>query len=120
MKQELEQVINICIHVLNGNNSDSQQIDRKDKFVLETIQKIAKLPYQGRNLGIGGFGYRNYRSSFEDMVKRFEDEEIFCSLDWLDAILVLYDFANYTEFQMLESAKKIVNDNILSYCLTGR
>jgi len=113
MKQELEQAINICIHALNGKKSDRLQIVRKDKFVLETIRKIAKLPYQGRNLGIGGFGYRNNRSSFEDMVKHLEEEKISCSLDWLDAILILYEFANYTEYQMLESAKMIVNDNII-------
>ena len=110
MKQEVEQAINFCIDALNGKNSDSQQVEEKDKFVLETIQKIAKLPYQGRNLGIGGF---EYRDSFEDMVKHFECYNLSYSLAWKNAILVLYDFANYTEIQMLESAMRIVNDNII-------
>ena len=113
MKQELEQAINFCIDALNGENSDSQYVDGKDKFVLEIMQKIAKLPYQGRNLGIGDFGYGDYRDSFESMVKRFEKKNLSYALAWKDAILVLYDFANYTEIQMLESAKKIVNADII-------
>lgn len=115
MKQEIEQSILFCIEALNNNNrpNGSQEVKGNDKFVLSTLHKISKLPYQGRNLGIRSFGYGDYRSSFEDMLKRFDKESITYSLSWLDALLVLLDFANYNETQILDFAKKIVNDDII-------
>ena len=111
MKQEIEQAIFFCIEALNNRTEDSgQEVEGNDKYVIETIRKISELPYQGRNLGIGDFGYKEHRRRFED---RPIGKRITFSLDWLNAILVLFDFANYNEQQILESAEKIVNDNII-------
>ena len=113
MKHEIKQAINFCIDALNNRTVGSQEVEGNDKYVLETLHEISRLPYQGRNLGIGNYGYGNCRSDFESMLKRCGEERITYSLDWLDALLTLFDFANYDETQMLESAKKIVNDNIM-------
>ncbi|NDV65201.1 hypothetical protein [Bacteroides sp. 224] len=116
MKQELEQSILFCIEALNNNNraNGSQKVEGNDKFVLSTLRKISKLPYQGRNLGIGDLGYKDGdRHSFEDMLRDCPKKSITYSLDWLDALLVLLDFANYDEIQILDFAKRIVNDDII-------
>lgn len=115
LREEIRQAINICIEALNNNNKNkgTQEVEGNDIYVLETLHKIAKLPYSGRNLGIGTYGYKNYRSDFESMLKRFKKERITYSLSWRDALLTLFDFANYDEMQMFEFAKKIVNDNII-------
>jgi len=112
MKQELEQAINYCIEALNNYVVGSQMVEGNSEYVLATLSKIKQLPYQGRNLGIEDFGYTDYRSTFEDMLKRFKTESITSSLDWEDALLILFDFANYDEHTMLAFAQKIVNDNI--------
>ncbi|MCS4229243.1 hypothetical protein [Sphingobacterium sp. BIGb0165] len=64
MKQELEESINFCIEALNNKNKGNQEVNRNDKFVLETLNKTLELSYQGRNLGIGDYGFENYRNTF--------------------------------------------------------
>ena len=113
MKQELEQSINHCIEALNNKSNESQVVNAKDKFVLETLRKTSELNYEGRNLGIGDYGFEDYRNTFADMSKRFGDVSINHSLSWKNALLTLFDFTNYDENTMLEFAKKIVNDNIM-------
>jgi hypothetical protein len=113
MKEELEQAINFCIESLNNKIEGSQEINGNSKFVLETLHKAFNIPYKGRSLGIGDFGYENYRSNFDDMTRHFGKESITDSLSWKSALLSLFDFANYDENTMLEFAKKIVNDNII-------
>lgn len=113
MKQQIEQAINFCIEALNNKNKGSQEVNGNDKFVLETLNKTLELPYEGRNLGIGDYGFEDYRNTCADMSKRFGDVSITYSLSWKNALLTLFDFANYNENIMLEFAEKIVNDNIM-------
>ncbi|SHE54977.1 hypothetical protein [Pedobacter caeni] len=115
MKHEIERAIDLCIEALNNRNGEaSQTVEGDGVKVLETIHKIAQTPYQGRGLGIGDFGYQSYRSSWEDIYKRFEGKKnISYSLDWKTAVLWLYDSANYSEAKILTSAQKIVNDDII-------
>jgi len=114
MEKELEQAINYCIEALNNRTDESrQEVEGNSDYVNATLQKIKQLPYQGRNLGIGDNHYDGKRNSFEDMINRFGEEKITYSLEWKDALLVLFDFANYDETKMLGFAKKIVNDNII-------
>lgn len=108
MKQELEQAINYCIAALNNHIAGSQEVEGNSEYVLATLNKIKPLLYQGRNLGIG-----DYRTPFEDMLQRFEKKSITYSLGWKDALLVLFDFANYDEHTMLAFAQKIVNNDIM-------
>lgn len=113
MEQELEESINFCIEALNNKNKGSQDVNGNDKFVLETLNKTLELSYKGRNLGIGDYGFEDYRNTFVAMSKRFGNVGITNSLSWKNALLTLFDFANYDENTMLEFAKKIVNDNIM-------
>ena len=113
MKQQIEQAINFCIEALNNKNERSQEVKGNSEYVLATLNEIKKLPYEGRNLGIGDFGYEDYRSSFDVTSKWFGQQPITHSLSWKNALLTLFDFANYDEFTMLEFAKNIVNDNII-------
>ncbi len=64
MKQELEEFINFCIEALNNKNKGNQEINGNDKFVLETLNKTLELSYEGRNLGIGDYGFEDYRNTF--------------------------------------------------------
>lgn len=108
MEKELDQAINFCIAALNNKVKGSQEVEGNSDYVLATLQKIAKMPYQGRNIGIG-----DYRTSFEQMMKQCLRSKLSFSLDWLHVILVLFDFTNYDETKMLALAEKIVNDNII-------
>mgnify|MGYP003574857767 CR=1 FL=1 len=113
MENKIEKAILFCIEALNNRERGSQEVKGNSEFVLATLKNIMQLPYHGRNLGIGAFGYADYRSSFESMKPRFEKGNITHSLAWLNALLVLFDFANYDEDKMLQFAEKIVNDNIM-------
>lgn len=113
MKQKLEQAINFCIEALNNKIEGSQETKGNSEYVLAVLNDIKKLPYQGRSLGIEDFGHEDYRSSFEDASKQFGEQPITYSLSWKNALLTLFDFANYDEAKMLEFAKKIVNNNII-------
>lgn len=113
MKQQIEQAINFCIEALNNKIERSQEVIGNSEYVLATLNAIKKLPYQGRNLGIGDFGYEDYRSNFEVTSNWFGQQTITHSLSWKSALLTLFDFANYDEFTMLKFAQKIENDNII-------
>ena len=113
MDNKIEKAILFCIEAFNNRERGSREVKVNSEFVLATLKEIMQLPYQGRNLGFGAFGYADYRSSFESMKLRFEKDSITHSLGWLDALLVLFDFANYDEETMLQFAEKIVNDNIM-------
>lgn len=112
MKHEIEEAIGLCIDALNNHIPGGQKVEGNDQRVLEIIHKSAELPYAGRGLGVGDRGYRGFRNTSQDYYKRM-DSELSCSLYWLDAILYLYDFANYDEDEILKSAGKIVNDDII-------
>jgi|GEM_PF-2541905 len=114
MEKELDKAINFCIEALNNRTDETrQEVEGNSDYVNATLQKIKQMPYHGRNLGIGDNHYDGFRNSFQDIINRFETKKITYSLDWKDALLVLFDFANYDEAKMLEFAKKIVNDNII-------
>ncbi|RZL44539.1 MAG: hypothetical protein EOP00_19680 [Pedobacter sp.] len=113
MRQQIDQAINFCIEALNNKIEGSQEANGNSEYVLAVLNDIKKLPYQGRNLGIGDFGYDDYRSRFEDTSKQFGERPITYSLSWKNALLTLFDFANYNEPKMLEFAQKIVNDDII-------
>jgi hypothetical protein len=113
MKRQIDQAINFCIEALNNKTERSQEVKGSSEYVTAVLNEIKKLPYQGRKLGIGDFGYEDYRSSFEDTSKWFGKQTITYSLSWKSALLILFDFANYDELKMLEFAEKIVNDNII-------
>jgi hypothetical protein len=107
---ELQHAIDLCIDALNNKKEDSQEVVGNDKYILKIVKSIAKFPYKGRNLGIGLFNY-NHRDTFQDVLERCTNNENDShSFKWLDVILLLYDFANYDDNQILESAQKI-NDN---------
>ncbi|MCQ4140627.1 hypothetical protein [Chryseobacterium sp. EO14] len=115
MTNEIEQAINFCIEALNNKIEQSQEVKGNSEYVLATLNEIKKLPYEGRNLGIGDFSCSDYggRGSFVDIIQRFGTSAITFSLSWLDALLLLFDFANYDEEEMLVFAQKIVNDDII-------
>lgn len=113
MRKKLDQAIDFCIKALNNRCKGSDQVGGNRKFVLETLHKTFELPYEGRNLGIGDFGYSLYRSSIDAMHNRFAKDSLDHSLSWLDALLTLFDLANYDEAEMLVFAKKIVNNDII-------
>lgn len=115
LKKELDESINYCIEALNdGKNEDSQaQLSSK---VWDTISKFKILPYQGRNLGIADLNFNGDRSTFAEYLERINNPLSHC-LDWLKAILVLYDFANYNEQEILESAQKVNDDIIFNHIM---
>ena len=125
MKQEIEKAINLCIEALNNGKDSSQEVEGDDATVLAIIKKMGGLPYKGTGLGIGSFGYGDYRASQEDMYGMFKDRKtITYALGWEDAILLLYDFGNYTEDGILQSAQGIIKDNIIfnhiiKHCITN-
>ncbi|MCJ8154703.1 hypothetical protein MKJ01_13105 [Chryseobacterium sp. SSA4.19] len=114
MKKEIDKAIDFCIDALSTPNDNRQEALGNDAEVLDVIKKIADIPYKGRGLGIGALGYKGYRSSWKDIYERFEGKkEITHPLDWCTAALLLYDFADYTEEEILNSAQKITYDDII-------
>lgn len=114
MKKDTDKAIDLCIEALNTPADNAQEVLGNDTEVLKVIKKIADVPYEGRGLGIGSFGYQGYRSSWKDIYTRFESKkQITSRLDWYTAVLLLYDFADYTEEEMLSSAQKITHDPII-------
>ncbi|WP_157986707.1 hypothetical protein [Chitinophaga alhagiae] len=106
--QKAHDAIVLCIKALNSE-AHVQDIDKK---VLETVHELMKLPYEGRGLGIGAFGYKDYRSNWEDFSKRI-GTSITDPLSWLNVMLLLYDLSNFDEQEMLESAQRITGDDII-------
>ena len=104
--------IDLCIQAINNSG------DGLDSEVLEAIRSIAELPYKGTGLGIGREGYRGYRSSYEDLLKRFiERKTIDSSLGWESALLLLYEADGFSEQEILSSAKNIEDDIIYNHIL---
>jgi len=113
MKAEIDNAINICIDAINKHDSNHKE---QDVHVLKLLNDIANVPYNGRALGIGAFSYKGYRSSWQSISKRFEGQEhIGHSLDWESAVLLLYDFADYNEDEILSSANNMTNNIIYNH-----
>jgi hypothetical protein len=112
MKKDVTAPINLCVQAINNSGTGS------DQEVLETIRELAKQPYSGRGLGIGTEGYRGYRSSQEDFLTHFPTRKtIIGILNWEKALLFFYDFADYTEPEILSSAESIQDDIIFNHVL---
>lgn len=112
MSAIVQHSINLCIQAINNSG------DGLDTEVLDAIRSIAELPYKGTGLGIGREGYRGYRSSYEDILKRFiEKKTINHSLNWESALLLLYDADGFSESEILSSAKNIEDDIIYNHIL---
>ena len=112
MSAIVQHSINLCIQAINNSG------DGLDTEVLDAISSIAELPYKGTGLGIGREGYRGYRSSYEDILKRFiEKKTINHSLNWESALLLLYDADGFSESEILSSAKNIEDDIIYNHIL---
>ncbi|RZJ82805.1 MAG: hypothetical protein EOO20_23945, partial [Chryseobacterium sp.] len=112
MKETIEQAINFCIQALNHDGVGS------DQEVLSIIRSLENLPYQGTGLGIGTGGYRGCRSSHQDLLKRFVNRKtITGSLSWEDALLLLYDAANFDEKSILSTARSVKDDIIFNHIL---
>ncbi|SHL99155.1 hypothetical protein [Flavobacterium chilense] len=90
---QINKAIDCCIEALNNPIEGTQKSVGDDALVIETIHKASAPPYTGRGSSIVN--------------------TITYTLQWLSAIIWLYDFANYTEDEMLESAQKIVNADII-------
>lgn len=117
MKKEVEQAIQYCIDALALSKEENEKEQTYSDLVQNTLQKIAMLPYQGRNLGIGDFCRTDYRSSFHDMMPRLLDKPLNHSLTWKNALLTLFDYGNYTEDNMLQLAKGIQDNIIFNHVL---
>lgn len=113
IEHEIDQAINYCIAAIDGGYNENYETLGNDRFVLASIKKMTKLPYKGRNLGIGEIYDQGNRSTYEDYKKIAGIDRITDRLSWLKAVLFLYDWVNYAESEILESAKKINNDHIL-------
>ncbi len=112
MRETIEQAINFCIEALNHDGVGS------DQEVLSIIRSLENLPYQGTGLGIGTGGYRGYRSSYEDLLKRFINRKtITGSLSWEDALLLLYDAANFDEKSIFSTSCSVKDDIIFNHIL---
>lgn len=111
----LDLAIEYCIDALNDTNI----CDQKEQFILNTIEKLKALPYKGRNLGIKTFFIYGERSNFSEYINRINKGDLpNHSLGILNIILTLYDFANYTEYNILTSAQKIrTNDFIFNHIM---
>ncbi|MGD1840023.1 MAG: hypothetical protein ACFB0B_03880 [Thermonemataceae bacterium] len=109
-KEEIRQGIRLCVESLNQED----QRESHGKIVATIIGKLFEQPYQGRGLGIGGFGYRDFRSDWESKRIYYQGKETIRKhrLDWLDAFLVLVDAYNSPEEEILSFAKEI-EDNIM-------
>lgn len=114
MKIDIEEAIILCMQALNNNKKGTQNVEADYEKVLTILHCIANMKYQGRDLGIGAFGHKDYRSSWNDIYRRFEHKkEIKSSLDWLSVSLLFFDFANFREEEILECAQSIVNAPIM-------
>ncbi|TCC99675.1 hypothetical protein [Pedobacter hiemivivus] len=112
MSAIIQHSVKLCIQAINNSG------DGLDAEVLDAIRSIAELPYKGAGLGIGRGGYRGYRSSYEDLLKRFiERKTINNSLGWESALLLLYDADGFSESEILSSAKSIEDDIIFNHIL---
>lgn len=112
MNEAITHSIDLCILAINNSGIGS------DQKVLETIRGLANQQYSGRGLGIGKEGYRGYRASHEDFLKHFPTRKtIEGALNWETALLFLYDFADYTESEILSSAVSITDDIIFNHVL---
>ncbi|RWW91784.1 hypothetical protein [Flavobacterium cerinum] len=112
MSAIIQHSVKLCIQAINNSG------DGLDAEVLDAIRSIAELPYKGTGLGIGRGGYRGYKPSYEDLLKRFiERKTINSSLDWESALLLLYDAGGFSESEILSSAKSIEDDIIFNHIL---
>ena len=112
MNELITQSIHECIEAINHNGQGS------DQKVLEIIRSIQPLPYTGAGFGIGTEGYRGYRSSYQELFKRYaQRKSITDKLSWETALLLFYDLANYNEEEILASAQKIQDDIIFNHIL---
>lgn len=112
MKKDIAHSINLCVQAINNSGVGS------DQEILEKIRELVNQPYSGRGLGIGTEGYRGYRSSQEDFFKHFPARKTIAGiLNWEKALLFFYDFANYTESEILSSAERIEDDIIFNHVL---
>jgi hypothetical protein len=114
MNAEIGKSIEICIDGIDGKAGEEG-----DLFVLKTLERLDKEPYRGRRLGIGGTGANEYRASWADMIKRFVGwkERISGQLDWEDALLMLFDWANLDEDAIFGYAQKIEDAIIYNHVL---
>lgn len=107
MKEIIERSIKLCIDSINYSSEGS------DLEVLENIRTLAYLSCERADLGIGSEGYRGYRPSFQELIKRFTHRKrINDNLDWEKALLLFYHAANFSEEEIKSSAKNI-NENII-------
>jgi hypothetical protein len=112
MKKVICHSIIQCIQAINNSGIGS------DQEVLQTIGNLANLQYTGRGLGIGTEGYKGYRFSSEDFLKHnLSRKTIEGVLNWETTLLFLYDFANYSESEILYSAEAIKDAIIFNHVL---
>ncbi len=113
MKNEIEKGISICVQALNDLKNKNKQSNHEGQYVLDLVKQLAQKPYQGKGLGIGDYGYRDYRTSWEGMLYIYEDyTTINHSLSWKDMFLLLCDAANYSEKDILNFIQQL-DDNII-------
>ena len=107
MNSAIKEAIHLVIKALNsGNNED-------DVDVLNVLKRLYEQPYEGKGLGIGTFHYRGFRNSLHNLKLQTENlKAIDHKLTWESVLLILFDFGNYNEPEILELALK-VNDAII-------
>jgi hypothetical protein len=107
MESNIREAIHLSINALNSGNYED------DVIVLNELKRMYEQPYEGRDLGIGTLRYRGFRNSWHSIKLQTENlKTIDHKLTWESVLLVLFDFGNYNEPEMLELAFK-VNDAII-------
>ncbi|MVX34783.1 hypothetical protein [Myroides sp. LoEW2-1] len=113
MNKEFEQAVSYCIEALNIKDDKKRDKECNSLFVVSALNKALEAPYRGRGLGIGSIGYNAHRDTIDNKERRFRNKELYHVLDWLNALLTLFDLANYEDEEILKFANCIVNDNIV-------
>ena len=113
MRPEIEKGIQICIEAINDENSKGDGV-----FVLDILRQLSKEPYQGSGFGIGRV-LNGDRASWKDMLLWLgeDSKEIEDSLDWENALVMLFDWEKLNAEQMLEYAQKITDVIIYNHVL---
>lgn len=112
----IQQAINLCVDSLNTLKEDKSP---HAEAVATFIKSLFEQPYQGRGLGIGDFGYKDYRASWDDQAIYYKDQKAIkpTSLDWKSAFLLLVDAANLDEDEILHCAMSIESPIIFNHVL---
>ncbi|TCM63341.1 hypothetical protein EC844_12166 [Acinetobacter calcoaceticus] len=118
IQQALAEAIQCCIDALNHPIAGTQQVIGDGAMVWATLHNIAQRPDQGHGLGLFDYDYDGERGDFDSCIRQYKTHDqgqIDCSLDWLHAIVILYDAIDFDEQQIIDSAQSIQNDIIFNH-----